>query len=78
MVHRLGLGRNRKSGRRVFWIRLQMKRFSMATHTLDLALVIPGRDVVSCLLGNRFHAVPNQQTHVDAQPSTMFMSAGLD
>lgn len=42
MVHRLGLGRNRKSsGKRVFWIRVQMKRFPMAT--LDLALVIPGR-----------------------------------
>ena len=37
MVHRLGLGRNRKSsGKRVFWIRVQMKRFMAA---LDLAFL---------------------------------------
>ena len=35
-------------------------------------------DVVSCLLGTGCNAAPKQQTHVDAQPSTMFMSAGLD
>ena len=57
-----------------------MKRFPMAT--LDLAWVIPGRRCCKLFAGNRLQCcsklIPNQQTHVDAQPSTMLMSAGLD
>ena len=53
-----------------------MKLFPMAT--LNLAWVIPGEDLVRCFLETGCNAAPKQETHVDAQPSTMFMSAGLD
>ena len=53
------------------------RRFPVAA--VDLACgFFQSEDVASCLLEGGRNAAPKQETNVDAQPLTIFMSAELD